>query len=65
MSAKDHDSEAESDILEGVDSDSVEFLHDDTDDPDEVTLFSPGADRIATEWITADVCTAVALDDAR
>lgn len=65
MSVREHDSEPVTDISEKIGSTSVEFLHDNTVDPNELTLFSPGAERIVTEWITADVSTAVALDDAR
>ncbi|QSG02397.1 hypothetical protein [Natranaeroarchaeum sulfidigenes] len=63
MSTTEHD--AESGRSNGMEDQSVEFLHDDRVDPNEVTLFTPGDDSIATEWITADVRTAVALDDVR
>lgn len=61
------ESDSKPDLDSSVENDdhSVEFLHDDRVDPNEVTLFTPGDDSIATEWITADVRTAVALDDAR
>ncbi|MCL9814155.1 hypothetical protein [Natranaeroarchaeum aerophilus] len=59
------DARVGSEIPDETGDQSVEFLHDDRVDPDEVTLFTPGGDSIATEWITADVRTAVALDDAR
>lgn len=41
-------------------------LYDDEDDPSEVTVF-PGeeGERSTTEWITADVESTVAIDDAR
>lgn len=63
MSTTEHN--AEPGHTNGSDDRWVEFLHDDRVDPNEVTLFTPGDDSIATEWITADVRTAVALDDAR
>ncbi len=59
------DVDAGSDAPDDTDDPSVEFLHDDQADPSEVTLFTPEGDSIATEWITADVRTAVPLDDAR
>ncbi len=62
---RESDSKPELDSSVENDDHSVEFLHDDRVDPNEVTLFTPGDDSIATEWITADVRTAVALDDVR
>ncbi|GAB7012589.1 DUF7511 domain-containing protein [Halolamina salina] len=39
-------------------------LYDDDDDPSEVTLF-PGEEMSTTEWVTADVDSAVSLDELR
>ncbi|WP_053948459.1 DUF7511 domain-containing protein [Halolamina sediminis] len=39
-------------------------LYDDDDDPSEVTVF-PGEEMSTTEWVTADVDSAVALDELR
>jgi hypothetical protein len=33
----------------------LECLVDDEEDPAEVTVFSPEAERMTTEWITADI----------
>ena len=42
------------------------FLFDDQDDPDQVTIFRPGADeRSATRWLTIDSDHAVSLDRIR
>lgn len=42
----------------------LDCLYDDSDDPGEVTIFFPSGRRTATEWVTADVETAVSIDDA-
>ena len=39
-------------------------LYDDDDDPSEVTLF-PGTEMSTTEWVTADLDSAVSLDEIR
>ncbi|NHX35879.1 MULTISPECIES: DUF7511 domain-containing protein [Halolamina] len=38
--------------------------YDDDDDPSEVTLF-PGEEMSTTEWVTADLDSAVSLDEIR
>jgi len=38
--------------------------YDDDDDPSEVTLF-PGTEMSTTEWVTADLDSAVSLDEIR
>lgn len=44
----------------------LSYLLDDSDDPREVTLFpGEGTDDLATEWLSADVDTAVPIEDAR
>lgn len=43
----------------------LECLFDDLEAPTEVTVFYPRGERTVTEWITADVETAVPLGDAR
>ena len=40
------------------------WLYDDADDPAEVTVF-PGDGRSTTEWLTADVGSAVSLEEVR
>lgn len=39
--------------------------YDDPEDPTELTVFSPGSDRITTEWVTADRSVLVPLDGIR
>lgn len=39
-------------------------LYDDDDDPSEVTVF-PGEAASTTEWLTAEVDSAVSLDEVR
>lgn len=43
----------------------LECLFDDVDDPTEVTVFFPRGARTVTEWITADVETAVSVAEMR
>jgi hypothetical protein len=44
----------------------LSFLFDDQDDPEQVTIFRPGADeRSATRWLTMDSDHAVSLDRIR
>jgi len=40
-------------------------LYDDAADPAELTVFAPENQRLTTEWVTADVSTAVPLEDVR
>lgn len=42
----------------------LDCLFDDVDDPTEVTVFVTGSQTVS-EWITADVDTAVPLDEIR
>ena len=41
----------------------LRYLFDDEDDPETVTVFCEGSDRITTHWITVDRGHAVALED--
>jgi len=43
----------------------LECLYDDAADPAELTVFAPENQRLTTEWVTADVSTAVPLEDVR
>jgi hypothetical protein len=43
----------------------LECLYDDAADPAELTVFSPEDQRLTTEWVTADVSTAVPLEEVR
>ncbi|GAB7093063.1 hypothetical protein JCM30237_02150 [Halolamina litorea] len=52
------------DLLESYPDFGLSCLYDDEDDPSEVTVF-PGEEASTTEWVTADVENAVALDDVR
>ena len=42
-------------------------LHDDPENPSEVTIVPAGSspERYLTEWVTADTATAVSLDEMR
>lgn len=44
---------------------SLECLYDDPVDPSELTVFSPRDDRLATEWMTVDLATAIPIDRMR
>lgn len=52
------------DLLASYPEFGLSCLYDDEDDPAEVTVF-PGEERSTTEWLTADVDSAVALEDVR
>lgn len=52
------------DLLASYPDFGLSCLYDDEDDPSEVTVF-PGGKRSTTEWLTADVESAVALEDVR
>lgn len=52
------------DLLASYPEFGLSCLYDDEDDPAEVTVF-PGEERSTTEWVTADVDSAVALEDVR
>jgi hypothetical protein len=43
----------------------LECLYDDATNPAELTVFAPENQRLTTEWVTADVGTAVPLEDVR
>ena len=43
----------------------LEYRYDDADDPEELTVFAPEPDRLATEWITVAEETGVDLDQMR
>lgn len=43
----------------------LEWLYDDRTNPSELTIFSPGEQTLATEWITADRSVARSLDSIR
>ncbi|WP_299333643.1 hypothetical protein [Haloplanus sp.] len=43
----------------------LECLFDDPADPSELTVFAPGTDSLATEWLTIDWETARSLDRLR
>lgn len=43
----------------------LEGRYDDPDDPSELTVFTPGRRRFATEWLTADRSAVVPLDRMR
>jgi len=64
MSASDGASAGDG-TLAGTPEYELSCLFDDTDDPSEVTVFSPVGERTVTEWITADLATSVPLDQAR
>lgn len=53
-----------SELLASFPEFGLRCLYDDEDDPAEVTLF-PGDERSTTEWLTADVDTAVAVEEVR
>lgn len=65
MSATGYNSGDDSDISGDSGTISLEYLYDNETDPDEVTVFNPKSNSLATEWITTDVETAVALDETR
>jgi hypothetical protein len=43
----------------------LDWAHNDTDDPSELTIFDPATDHIASAWITADTESCRSLDGAR
>ena len=43
----------------------LECLLDDPSDPSELTVFAPGTDSLATEWLTIDWDAAHSLDRLR
>jgi hypothetical protein len=52
------------DLLASYPNFELSCLYDDDDDPSEVTVF-PGKETSTTEWVTADVDSAVSLDEVR
>lgn len=52
------------DLLESYPDFGLSCLYDDDDDPAEVTVF-PGEEISTTEWLTADLESAVSLDEVR
>ena len=52
------------DLLASYPDFGLSCLYDDDDDPSEVTVF-PGEEMSTTEWVTADVDSAVSLDELR
>jgi hypothetical protein len=52
------------DLLASYPEFGLSCRYDDEDDPTEVTVF-PGAAASTTEWLTADVESAVDLEDVR
>lgn len=43
----------------------LDCLYDDPATPTELTIFSPGTERRATEWVTVDQSVALPLDEIR
>ena len=43
----------------------LECLYDDMDNPEEVTIFTPDGEATASEWITVDRDSAVAVTEIR
>lgn len=52
------------DLLESYPDYGLTCLYDDADDPAEITVF-PGEEMSTTQWLTADVDSAVSLEDVR
>ncbi len=63
MSAHTQETNDESDRLQRLPTFGLTYLFDDEDDPETVTVFREGNDRITTHWITVDRTHAVALED--
>ncbi|QKY19721.1 hypothetical protein B4589_004745 [Halolamina sp. CBA1230] len=52
------------DLLASYPDFGLSCLYDDDENPSEVTVF-PGEEMSTTEWVTADVDSAVSLDELR
>lgn len=63
MSAHTRQSSDELAHLQTLPTFGLTYLFDDEDDPETVTVFREGSERITTHWITVDRTHAVALED--
>ena len=63
MSAHTQQTSDDSYRLQTLPTFGLKYLFDDEDDPETVTVFCEGSDRITTHWITVDRAHAVALED--
>lgn len=64
MSAIEHGTADDDEKLHQLPSFDLEYLHDDDENPKEVTVFVDGAD-LSTNWITIDAGHAVPLEEVR